>query len=100
MHRLQLVGMRSAISHQLQAIARRDDLVEAINEKVGHLAGDSVLAETAELLAVWLGNVVDLLDPDVIVIRHPQIGAPVFGAIRAGSVKKHAANAILRGRPN
>ncbi len=35
-------------------------------------AGDSVanevLRETADLLAIWLGNVVDLLEPDVIVI--------------------------------
>ncbi len=35
-------------------------------------AGDSmareVLAETVELLTVWLGNIVDLLDPDVLVI--------------------------------
>lgn len=43
-------------------------------EKVGaaYVQGDSlaaeVLAETASLLAVWLGNIVDLLDPDVIVL--------------------------------
>jgi glucokinase len=38
----------------------------------GHAAGDavakSVLAETLDLLAYWLGNIVDLLEPDVIII--------------------------------
>lgn len=44
------------------------------SELVGqaHAAGDSlareILQETIELLTVWLGNVVDLLDPDVIVM--------------------------------
>ena len=43
-------------------------------EMVGraHAAGDAlateVLMETAELLAVWLGNTVDLLEPDVIIL--------------------------------
>ena len=44
------------------------------SELVGraHAAGDplarEILQETAELLAAWLGNIVDLLDPDVIVV--------------------------------
>ena len=44
------------------------------SEMVGkaYTAGDhvakSVLAETLDLLAYWLGNIVDLLEPDVIVI--------------------------------
>jgi glucokinase len=37
-----------------------------------YLAGDGVarevLEETSQLLAIWLGNIVDLLDPDVIVM--------------------------------
>ena len=37
-----------------------------------HAAGDAVakdvLQETTEVLTVWLGNIVDLLDPDVIVM--------------------------------
>ena len=43
-------------------------------EMVGraHAAGDAlateVLIETAELLAVWLGNTVDLLEPDVMIL--------------------------------
>jgi glucokinase len=43
---------------------------EDLGRAFGHgdrLAGE-VLAETATLLAVWLGNIVDLLDPDVIVL--------------------------------
>jgi glucokinase len=54
------------------AIARRAGMRRAEDVGEAYLAGDSrakaVLSETAELLAVWLGNVVDLLDPDVIVI--------------------------------
>lgn len=49
--------------------------VEAVtSEMVGkaYTAGDSlareVLAETVELLTAWLGNVVDMLDPDVLVM--------------------------------
>jgi glucokinase len=44
------------------------------SELVGkaYLAGDvaarEVLEQTSELLAIWLGNIVDLLDPDVIVM--------------------------------
>jgi glucokinase len=44
------------------------------SELVGqaHLTGDplarEILQETIELLCVWLGNIVDLLDPDVIVM--------------------------------
>lgn len=37
-----------------------------------HAAGDAlateVLMETAEVLAVWLGNIVDLLEPDVMIL--------------------------------
>lgn len=38
----------------------------------GYAAGDAlakeILQETAELLAIWLGNIVDLFDPDVLVV--------------------------------
>ena len=36
--------------------------------RAGDALAAEVLRETADLLAVWLGNVVDLLEPDVIVI--------------------------------
>jgi glucokinase len=49
--------------------------MEAVtSELVGkaYVAGDAVareiLQETAELLTVWLGNIVDLFDPDVVVV--------------------------------
>jgi glucokinase len=50
------------------------DASQISSEMVGkaNAAGDSlareVLAETVELLTAWLGNIVDLLDPDVLVI--------------------------------
>jgi glucokinase len=34
----------------------------------GDIAAREVLQQTSELLAIWLGNIVDLLDPDVIVM--------------------------------
>ena len=49
-------------------------IASVTSELVGraYAAGDplarEVLAETAELLTVWLGNMVDLLDPDVLVM--------------------------------
>lgn len=52
----------------------RGNLAELTAEHVGEAfrAGDAlateVLQETADLITVWLGNVVDLLEPDVIVI--------------------------------
>jgi glucokinase len=52
-----------------------DGNIDAVtSEMVGqaHAAGDAVakdvLQETTEVLTVWLGNIVDLLDPDVIVM--------------------------------
>jgi glucokinase len=49
-------------------------IASVTSELVGraYAAGDAlareVLTETAELLTVWLGNIVDLLDPDVLVM--------------------------------
>jgi glucokinase len=51
-------------------------------------AGDPVAArlldETAEMLAAWLGSVVSLLDPDIIVIGGgvSRIGEPLFSKLR------------------
>jgi glucokinase len=50
------------------------DIQKVSSEMVGkaHAAGDpvakEVMRETLELLAYWLGNIIDLLEPDVIVI--------------------------------
>ena len=51
-------------------------------------AGDAVaketLLETVELLTVWLGNIIDLLEPDVIVVGGgvAAVLQPFFGAVR------------------
>jgi len=49
--------------------------IQAVNsEMVGkaHAAGDpvakEVMRETLDLLAYWLGNIIDLLEPDILVI--------------------------------
>jgi predicted NBD/HSP70 family sugar kinase len=71
------------------AIARRAGLARAEDVGDAYRAGDpaakAVLAETAELLAVWLGNVVDMLDPDVIVIGGgvAELISPFFDDLRA-----------------
>lgn len=52
----------------------KGELASVTSEKVAqaYAAGDptarEVLTETADLLSVWLGNIVDLFDPDVIVV--------------------------------
>jgi glucokinase len=63
----------SAATSSLLELANGD--IEAVSsEMVGqaYAAGDrlakEVLVETVELLTVWLGNMVDLLDPDVMII--------------------------------
>jgi glucokinase len=70
-----------------QAGARLDHIT---SEMVGqaYLAGDllakEVLQETAMFLAVWLGNIVDLLEPDVMIIGGGAASMlqPFFGEIR------------------
>jgi len=43
---------------------------EAIGEayKQGDKLAESLLSETADYLAIWLGNIVDMLEPDVIIL--------------------------------
>jgi glucokinase len=55
-----------------QAAANRDPL------------GTSVLDETTEMLGAWLGSMISLLDPDVIVVGGgvAQIGEPLFTRLR------------------
>jgi len=50
----------------------------------GDIAAREVLEETVELLTVWLGNIVDLLDPDVLVLGGGVTAMlkPFFGHIR------------------
>ncbi|MGH9776514.1 MAG: ROK family protein [Candidatus Acidiferrales bacterium] len=44
----------------------------------------TLLEETADLLAIWLGNIVDLLEPDVIVLGGgaAELMKPFFGRVR------------------
>ena len=61
-----------ASAQKLLALAGGDpDAVTAEMVGVAWYSGDnlaaSILQETADLLAVWLGNIVDLLEPDVII---------------------------------
>jgi glucokinase len=50
------------------------DVTQISGETVEHAwrAGDplatNILEETADLIAIWLGNIVDFLEPDVIVV--------------------------------
>jgi glucokinase len=68
-------------------------------EMVGraHAAGDAlateILLETAELLAVWLGNTVDLLDPDVMILGGGAAALlrPFFEEIRR-RMERHCVN--------
>jgi glucokinase len=68
-------------------------------EMVGraHAASDAlateILLETAELLAVWLGNTVDLLDPDLIILGGGAAALlrPFFPEIRA-RMARHCVN--------
>jgi len=70
-----------------QAVGRADHIT---SEMVGraYAAGDAlakaVLQETAMFLTVWLGNIVDLLEPDVIIIGGGagSMMRPFFGEIR------------------
>ena len=65
--------------------------VEGItSETVGraYAAGDplakEILLETVDLLAIWLGNIVDLLEPDVMILGGgvASMLGPFFGEIR------------------
>ncbi len=51
-------GDSSAITSEMVAQAFRD----------GDELAKEVLRETADLLTIWLGNVVDLLEPDIVVV--------------------------------
>lgn len=50
----------------------------------GDVAARKILVETVELLTLWLGNIVDLLDPDVLIVGGGVAAMlqPFFGDIR------------------
>jgi glucokinase len=81
--------------------------IEAVtSEMVGiaYAAGDrlatEVLRETVELLTVWLGNMVDLLDPDVIIVGGGVAAmlSPFFDEIK-NSLPKWCINSGVRDIP-
>jgi glucokinase len=51
-------GIPAAVTAEIVAKAWRD----------GDPLATAILEETADLLAIWLGNMIDLFDPDVIVV--------------------------------
>ncbi len=53
---------------------------------MGAPAARAILGETIELLSTWLGNVIDLLEPDVVVIGGGVASAlkPFFPQMQAG----------------
>ncbi len=66
------LGAKSA--HSMILDLAKGDVASVASELVGqaYAAGDplarEILQETVEVLSVWLGNIVDLLDPDVLVM--------------------------------
>ncbi len=78
-------GRRSAILEDTQV-----NMDSITSEKVGYayIGGDllakEVLQETAMFLTVWLGNIVDLLEPDVIIVGGgvATMLQPFFGEMR------------------
>ena len=84
-----------------------DDVAAIKSEMVGQAfaAGDAVarevLEETAELLTAWIGNVIDMLDPDVLVMGGGVAGMlqPFFADIKKNlsrwCVNPHAADIPL-----
>ena len=66
----------------------RADAVSSKHVGRAYSAGDAlaaeILGETVDLLSIWLGNIIDLLDPDVIVVGGgvSAMLAPFFGRIK------------------
>jgi glucokinase len=68
----------------------KGDVAAVTSEMVGqaYASGDplarEILSETVELLSVWLGNIIDLLDPDVLVMGGGVAAmlGPFFGDIK------------------
>ena len=82
------------------------NIADVTSEMVGEAcaAGDSlakeVLLETVEVLSLWLSNVVDLLDPDVLIIGGGVAATlcPLFDEIH-GRLAKYCINSRCREIP-
>jgi glucokinase len=68
--------------------------------EAGDRLAKEVLVETVELLTVWLGNMVDLLDPDVMIIGGgvALMLSPFFQDLQA-SLPKWCINSSVRDIP-
>jgi len=92
--RLQEGGRSGAI---VQLAGGNLDQISAEHVGKAFRAGDplaaEILEETADLLAIWLGNVIDLLEPDVMVIGGGvgELVGALFGRIR-GQLPKWSIN--------
>lgn len=77
-------------SAMLELAGGKIDAVTSETVGQAYAAGDSlakeILLETVELVTIWLGNIVDLLEPDVIIIGGGVAAmlSPFFGEIRKG----------------
>ena len=81
----EIAGLRSVM---LELAQGNSELVTSEMVGQAYAAGDpfanEVLSQTVELLTVWLGNMVDLLDPDVMIIGGgvAAMVSPFFDEIR------------------
>lgn len=65
------IARSSAVGSVLRSAANGDSITtQAIFEACagGDLVATQIIQEAADILAVWLGNIVDLLEPDLIVV--------------------------------
>lgn len=83
-----LIGDSHVPSRMLELAGGFAEQVKAEHVGQAYAEGDAlaieVLQETADLLAIWLGNIVDLIEPDVMVVGGgvAQLMSPFFGRIR------------------
>lgn len=68
-------GESGMVASASKMLALADGKIEAVTGEIvakaaaqGDKLADDVLGETAERLAIWLGNVIELFEPDVIVV--------------------------------
>jgi glucokinase len=86
--RAKLIG-RSARSKLLDLANGNIDAISSEMVGEAYESGDAVarevLLETVELLAVWLGNIIDILDPDVLIVGGGVAAMlqPFFGDIKS-----------------
>ncbi len=86
--RTKLAGQSAPRSKMLELAGGNIEAVTGVLVGKAYAGGDplakEVLQETVELLSLWLGNTIDLLDPDVIIIGGgvASLLTPFFGDIK------------------